>query len=263
MRLIAVSIVLIIAALTVFGQDRSPRHIRSTIYRIETTATDAKPDTSKYAYSRYYTKDGTDCTSEVMGFLRDPGVVKYDDRGNVIERNRFMFDGDLLSRQTYLYDDQNRMIEMRTEDEHTDLITRDVLEYDQAGNKIRSEKFDAGGNSVIKTLYQYDSLANQTHYTEYKNGKFDIQYIHTYDPDGNLIKKQWLDTLDQCYNWSTFGYNDQGEPLYECTFDENDSLVYKKEYLYTYDSVGSWIERREYENDRLKQFIQREITYYE
>jgi len=240
-----------------------PQHIQSTVFRITATYPNQELATAKYIHNQYFREDGTDCTAEVLGFMWDPGVVKYDERGNVIEKSIFRSKGEFVSRNIYIYDDENRMIESRMEDEHHNLITRDEIEYNEVGNKIRTEKFDEEGASIIKTFYEYDTAAHQVHYVEYKREKLESRYTHTYDAHNHLIKKEWFDDDHQCYSRSTFGYGIQDALLYECTFDGSDSLTYKKEFLYTFDVHGSWIEKREYENDRLTTIILREIRYYE
>lgn len=263
MRLLLVSFLLHIMASLAFGQNSVPQHIQSTVFRITATYPDQELDTTRYIYNEYFREDGTDCTAEVLGYMRDPGVVKHDERGNVKERSLFWSNGEFQSRHVYTYDGQNRMIESRMEDEHSNLITRDEIEYNESGSRIRTEKFDEEGKSIIKTSYQYDTAAHQILYAEYKKGKLDSRYTHTYDSHDQLIKKEWRNEYDLCYSWCIFGYVALDELLYECTFDIDNNLTHKKEYLYTFDAHGSWIEKREYENDRLTRIILREIRYYE
>lgn len=245
------------------GQNKIPNKITGSSYAVKKVGENYEIGEKKFSYDRFFDKEGNDITSERMGIIRNPDILKYDERGNVIDRASFSGDETLLWRSLYTYDDFDRVIEIRSVDEHSNLITIDEIEYDKEGNKIRTEKLDADGTSILKTIYRYDTVNNQVFYTEYKKGQFYIRYTHRYDLKNNLIEKQWIDTIGRCYSRTLFEYTDKNEPLREITYDGDGQITHKKVFDYVFDQYGSWTERREYINDQLTDVIMREITYYD
>jgi len=263
MRLFKIFVLLLSTSIIGKGQEKSPYQINTCAFSVKINGNEFEIDQKKYCSQDYYNEDGTDRTSEELGFIEIPEVLKYDEHGNIIERNQFSPNGSLVFRMLYTYDSLSRMIESRWEDEQCNLMTRDEIEYDQYGNKIRSEKFEDDAVSVRKTIYQYDTLNNQIKFTEYKKGKVDLRYTHKYDGNDNLIEVQWLDSLGQFGNKTIFEYNEKNDLLKECTLDKDDNLMIIKTFDYTFDQYGSWIEKRHYLNDSLIVVTRREITYYE
>lgn len=100
--------------------------------------------------------------------------IRYDERGNVIERITYLDNREELERVLYFYDGEDRLVktEEYTRDYEAKRLHEDptveTRQYDANGNLVRTERKPAfGGESVTRSDYTYDDahhLLTETHY---------------------------------------------------------------------------------------------------
>jgi len=119
-------------------------------------------------------------------------VWKYDNKGNIIEKNNYGSDKVLFSKIKWKYNDKNKCIE--------------------------KSKYDSLGNAVLREIRDFDTEGYYTGHAEYENGKLKWKCTHKFDDRGNLtddvrvaycdsdIDTLWIRKLkyDEFDNWTEF-----------------------------------------------------------
>ncbi len=244
------------------AQEYQPYHIDTYGYSVKYEGNNYKIDTLQLHYEEFFNADGSKRTMEEFGVKDFDEQIKYDSSGNVLEKKVMGPDGTFFYGNRFKYDSLNRIREWNEIDENGAQITRVEIEYDTQGNKIRTERFEDDTISFFKSIYQYDTATHQKRQIEYKKGIFDVQYIYKYDDNENIIEAKILDSHEQCFSRTIYKYNNNNDLILECTFDNDNNILYTKSIEYAFDEYGFWTERKEFENDSLIQIIDRKIKYF-
>lgn len=109
----------------------------------------------------------------------------------------------------------------------------DTVEYsydDKSRKLIRTDKRRYYGNSF--TAYSYDAhgyIVNETR----REGMVTSEYKYTHDSDGRIIRKEFL-VNDELEYYETYSWNPHGDLAEYRKYAENDRLVHREVYSYTY-----------------------------
>jgi YD repeat-containing protein len=179
-------------------------------------------------------------TVEKLGEITKEEILfafdKYDEKGNVTERNSSDTDGRDL-KNTYKYDKKGNLIERNcySFNNNWKLINK----YNKKGNLIETNYYSSDGRIMAKSTCEYDEKGNLIVENSYNDGKLCWKCINKYDEKGNLIVEE--------------------------TRHSDGKLWFK--FTYKYDKQGNWTEKMiEYGEDTGKagepDIIKRKIEYY-
>jgi hypothetical protein len=121
-------------------------------------------------------------------------TMKYDSKGNVIEKEYFDRSGKLFRLEKFDIDYKKRKVtvyEINKEGKVSDHIS--TFEFDKRGNRTKSEFIDTAKKYKSCTNYEYDKKGNILGYNscnpdDKKHGSFVYNYI--FDSVGNIIKRE-------------------------------------------------------------------------
>lgn len=217
-------------------------------------------------------------------------VTVFDENGYKTEVNRHNKTGQLFQKIIYKYDGNGRRVSRDVYNAFGKILLKNVYVYDGSGNKLSYNTYKATGELIETFTYKNDSRGRMIEETLTKADKtFQTRYTYKYDATGftseiaqyvqdannlnNSIRfknnRQGLPLEMENYNGSgkmtkktVYNYDDKGNETVIEIFDGSGKIIERKEFTYTFDDKGNWVERIEYVNHFPKVFIEREITYY-
>ena len=207
-------------------------------------------------------------------------TYKYDDEGNLIERNSYNADGSLSRKETYKYDDEGNRFEansIQSRDTNVfeeiagtsykasdatqgDMTSEVVVKYDDEGNLIEGVDFPSVDGFLFvsntepsfspsttlkpsKETYKYDDKGNliEWYYYELHDG---LAATYKYDAKGNLIEE--ISYSHAGVGNTTYKYDAKGNKI-----EENSYFIglLDRKYTMKYDAKGNLIEGNSYEAD--------------
>jgi hypothetical protein len=115
-------------------------------------------------------------------------LFKYDEKGNLIERNEYNSDNSLKIKTTYKYDEKGNRIGLNQYNSAGSLNSKETYKYDEKGNRIELNwyisdgslytcKYDEKGNWIEGNFYNSNGSLYRRGIAEYK-----------YDNKGNWIE---------------------------------------------------------------------------
>lgn len=225
------------------------------------------------------------------GKLECHNTLKYDTKGNIIEKTRTTENED--EKLIFIYDSYNRLVE-ESRYYKGNFGKRFNYKYDSYGNKIEEKFSSANGSSWgSTTTFQYNSKGKQISSTRFDyEGEFSSKMIYKYD-NFNRLTEIYQENDSLSVNNSYYKYDNLGNKLEEISknlsseeikkFDIKGNLLEKEKikkyyaegkpsrektvYKYEYDSKGNWIKRIIYHVEDSKTFpekyrvTERIITY--
>ena len=117
---------------------------------------------------------------------------KYDENGNVTERNDYNSDGSLEVKTTYKYDENGNETEKNYYNSDGSLGDKRTHKYDENGNKTERNSYNSDGSLSKKKTYKYDKKGNEIEVNKYNSdGSLRSKYIYKYefDEQGKWIQK--------------------------------------------------------------------------
>ena len=141
-------------------------------------------------------------------YLSSKYTDKYDEKGNVIEENKYNADGSLRSfrpKTTYKYDENGNKIEENWYNAGS-LRYEFTYKYDEKGNKIEESWYNADGSLDAKYKSKYDEKGNE----------IEKNYYRYYRAEGSLSSKTtYKFEFDTTGNWITLTeiFNDKPTDL--------------------------------------------------
>ncbi len=194
------------------------------------TETDSRGNKTEYEV------DGvTSRNKEITDRLGNKTAYEYDDSGRTTKVTSKNADGDEVATVSYTYDSFDSL---------TEIVRGDGLKYVLQYNAFHNlESIAIDGKSDGKLItYTYKENNGRLKEMTYANGD---KMTATYDGKGNMIAEHWYDASGNLTAHYKYGYSAQGEIV--LTID----MLAKKMYNYTY------------ENDRLEQSTESDITFFE
>lgn len=113
-------------------------------------------------------------------------IPKYDDKGNLIEKDNYDSDGKLTSKTKYKYDDKGNEIERNIYKPNGSLDSKWTFKYDDRGNTIEENIYNSNGSLNSKITYRYN---DKNIIEEAYNWTSKETYKYECDDKGNWIKR--------------------------------------------------------------------------
>ena len=180
----------------------------------------------------------------------------YDENGNLIEKNKFHREGEVMTNSTYRYDKNGNLIE-ETDYSFGRFERKAKYSYDNIGNKTEQRIYNSYGSLLNRFRYYYDSSGNLTlesrYWTNNLSTPVDIKY--TYGSNGKLIEKNEYFKRVELGNGdyrggsifkTIYSYDNNGNKIKESKYDSEGVL--RKEIRYSYDNNGNKTKESEYDS---------------
>jgi hypothetical protein len=116
-----------------------------------------------------------------------------------------------------------------------------IYKFDDKGNKIIEEHFNQITNDGYKELF-----SKKTYAYDFNNKK-----IEENEYDGKSLLK----------SKTKYSYNERGDITEEVKYNDNGVVIGKQSYKIKYDSIGNWIEKVHYLNNKPNSIVLRVINY--
>ncbi|MFJ1427832.1 hypothetical protein ACILD6_04405 [Capnocytophaga canimorsus] len=197
------------------------------------------------------------------GSLNWKGVYKYDNKGNKIEENGYNSDGSFVSKMIYKYDDKDNLIEENWSDSSGNIYDGPTYKYDDKGNQIEKNHYHSDGSFEGKQIYKYDDKGNQIELNNYNyDGDFVGKITCKYDDKGNKVEAEMHNDWNGFIRL-IFKYDDKNNVVEMNMYDSKEGSEDKITFKYEFDTKGNWVKLINYENDKPELIIEREIEYYQ
>ncbi len=194
---------------------------------------------------------------------------KYDDVGNMTELICYDTEGILTFREKYEYDSKGNLIEKNNYNPSGRLFDKIIYEYDKNGNLVEeSTYYEFSESPFFSTTYDYDDRGNRIEesryfYGKYKKPRLEDLYRFKYNESGYLVEKHIYDTNKKLQLIIRYSYNEKGDLTEEYDCEADGGIIGMNSYSYNYDEKGNWKSRIRYKNNKIPEYITiREIEYY-
>ena len=209
-------------------------------------------------------------------------LYKYDDKGNLIEKNMFTYYDSIETNIQYIYNEKgykniqifrkkknkNNYLEERTGIYKLDNFGREInlIWYqDSLLYSIIFSHYNENGIITEETFYKIDSTLNKQLTLEYKekglitesNIALKIMWNYKYDNLGNKIEEIYYNETGSFEQKYTFLYDEFGNLLEKLNLKNDSTILYR--YSYKYDGSGNLIEYIAYKLN--EPFMKKEYFY--
>jgi hypothetical protein len=180
-------------------------------------------------------------------------VCNYDDNYNIISKQAFSGDKNLIWRLEYSYNIKDSMVSVKLLiDKGTVLNTTNYrFTGNEILNPIKENKFQFGDN-------YYDAEGNLVE-IKYSDKSSIIKYNYT---ESLLTEALYLDTNNKLIYKETYMYDGNKNPTEKRKVNSLGKLKEIQKFAYKYDDKGNWIKRQEYYNNKKADAVERVIEYY-
>lgn len=147
-------------------------------------------------------------TFDSTGKLVNALWYKYDDNGNVIEKNNDDHYGSDDYRYVYDYNIKNQLVKKSNYDKYGNFITFELYRYDSCGRCIVKCNFGSDDVLIDYNTYAYDSnnnLISEKHYND--NWGSYWESLFDYDAFGNTVKETYKTQIDKSHRTTTYTYS--------------------------------------------------------
>ncbi len=161
----------------------------------------------------------------------------YDNQANILEE-KWVLNNSILFNVNYIYTDNNKTVEKRICNASNKITAIEIRKYNHSGILLEESKFDYKDSLKGKTICLYNEkgqLIEEQTYNSHLHSEGKI--VFTYDKYGYIIEETW--------------YNAKNQQTSHITN------------TYTYDKLGNWIEKIEYDTEvQFGIIYKRTINYY-
>jgi hypothetical protein len=175
------------------------------------------------------------------------GELKYNDKGQVVERAFYGPNNELAGKILFTYDQAGRVIEVLEQNGQGDLRRRHEQTFDDRGNMTSLSTFGSDNKINRKLTWTFDTKGNRTEWTE------------------QLLKGDELALFQRI----TSTYDDKNNVLVETQYGNPEGSVMRQAFSYEFDARGNWIKRERLfiagdSNEAQRRDLDlRSITYYD
>jgi hypothetical protein len=175
------------------------------------------------------------------------GTVKYNDKGQVVERAFHGPNNELAGKILFTYDQAGRVTEVLEQNGQGDLQRRHEQTFDDRGNMTSLSTFGSDNKINRKLTWTFDTKGNRTEWTE------------------RLLKGDELALFQRI----TSTYDDKDNVLVETQYGNPEGSVMSQVFSYEFDARGNWIKRERLllagdSNEAQRRDLDlRSITYYD
>jgi len=230
--------------------------------------------TSVITKVNYIYNDKEELTSIVVlepnGDLKSKTILKYDDKGNIIERAGYDASGafDYTGKKSYKYTDNENLVEITSYDPSGKLIGNRILLFNEKEYLMSDESNSEG--YVGKILFKYDSLGNKVEEVYYSNGEYGEKIIYKYNEEGKLISEKHYNEdgrLSAMSSQSYYKYDKAGNEIEHANYSYDNQFNDKTRKEYTLDNKLNWIKCISFfqyllDIEKPNRITERVITYY-
>lgn len=226
----------------------------------------SKINVSKYNETYLFNKSGNIIQKKTDGVVLPLTKYIYDDENKLIEKNIYESDGNLFQKIKFVHDDNFNVIEENHYDEQGNLETKILNKYDKSNKLIEILQYNKD-EKTFQNIIVYDSNGNKIKDTRYdkKENKIVRDEFYKYDENNNVIFNiQILNISDNLKSHisSYMKYDSYNNIVLDNWADKINSLKNSIKYKYEYDSENNWIKKIEFNYDKPRKIIERNIEYY-
>lgn len=202
---------------------------------IETYSFDIDQTTNLHMTCMYDSirKHSQTCIYDASGTLIRTLYCTFDNQWNSLEATAYI-DSLLYSKITWKYNPQGQLTETILYNGSKQL-SKTAYTYDSKGNQIQEITYDHLGQMQTAINRNFDDQGNITEEAHYLGSRLQQKKTLEYDSHGNVIRK------------NTRYVN---------------GIIVNQSYTYHYDSIGNWIEKIVFSDEKPQYLIWRKITYY-
>ncbi len=185
--------------------------------------------------------------SEIKYYGDDTGEkteYEYDEKDNVTAIIRYDEEGLLISREEIKYNEKGNIIDRTTYSPDKAILAKITFSLPE-NNQVEENEFDEKGVLVSKTLLKFNENGKELSSLQTTpQGKLIASVQNTYDERGNIIEKIYKDFYSKTLKYS---YNEKDNLTIQELYDDNGLLLRKN--MFEYDEDGNVIAEQTYEMD--------------
>ncbi len=177
--------------------------------------------------------------------------------------------GTAIFKVKYEYDKQKHLVhDQRINNANGDILVETDYIYDKKNRTITAAIKPVNDTVSDYTVYTFDKNNNVTRIANLdENHQVLSALTSVYDDNDKIITTTHTEgAVDQYINHDNFRYDNEGNVIMQTRFNLN-RVAQQLFYVYTFDAMGNWIERRTFYVQGNEAFVReiatREITYYE
>ena len=198
------------------------------------------------------------------GSLVNKWTYKYDEKGNRTEANTYNSDGSLNLKLIFKYDEKGNITELNGYISDGSLVRKDAYKYDEKGNKIEHKNYDSDGSLYFKYTHKYDEKGNEIEYNGYNSdGSLDSKWTYKYDEKGNVIEMNEYNSDGSLGRKNSYKYDEKGNEIEYNGYNSDGSLENKNSYKYEFDKQGNWIKQIKFKDGIPEYILERQYEYYD
>lgn len=228
--------------------------------------------------------------------LQNLVLLKFDNEGNIVERNEYNIDGSLSNKYIVKCESKENTIEKSLYYPNGSLLGKFIIKFDSHRNIVETDAYQPDGKIVVRSNFKYDENSNQIEkISEQFDDGFKQRTYNKYDIKGNIIDSKtesyqkndsrgWFCISHETKKYDDKGNNieivilncvngamirktiqkfdDKGSIIEENNYNVDGGLMYKYIYKFDYDKKGNWIKKIDFENEIPAYITIRQIEYY-
>ncbi len=182
---------------------------------------------------------GTELSWQEINRKKDSTIIFLNSDFTIKEQNTFDSTGKLVNALWYKYDDNGNVIEKNNDDHYGSDDYRYVYDYNIKNQLVKKSNYDRYGNFITFELYRYDSCGRCIVKCNFGSDDVLIDYnTYAYDSNNNLISEKHYNDNWGSYWESLFDYDAFGNCVNE-TYKSRGTTTYT--YSFKYDSHQNWV----------------------
>ncbi|WP_313384326.1 hypothetical protein [Chishuiella sp.] len=206
---------------------------------------------------------------QITGYRLEYHIKSDYKNDNLIKRESFAENGDLVSTEIISYNDKNEILSREVKNNDDSLIILYTYEYSHEGYVVTKSENDViitkteyildlskniisekennlleEGNLFIEKTNEYKNNFLIKTNVKYNNGNYSIVYKN--NDKGNPIEEEYLNNGKKLINKFLRKYDTNNNLIEETTFDANSKVQNITKILYEYDTHKNWTKRTQY-----------------
>ncbi len=204
-------------------------------------------------------------TSNYEGYNESIIEYKYNNLNQLIS----VENPESVSHSEYSYNNSNQQIERRVVGETGERLSYSTMTYDDKGNNILMKNYSNDDEIRSLTENTFDDKGQMTDsiftlYMEHPNGDPNVVVTimrYVYDDKGNLLEDFTMSQNDDAGARRVRAYDEFNNQTHVTNYGEDDKILLDWRFKYVYDEKNNWIEKKTFSDNKIIQYIKREIVY--
>ncbi len=234
--------------------DASGKKIESFIFNSDTV------NPMSYTLYRYNDKGKLQETGESKREGNNPNFTPtekyqywYNEKGKLIDKAIYRFNQGLVKDEKITYDSSGKKVEIFSYAPHKVLTGTVVKSSFNLTHTEQEDTYDGDGLLTDYTISHFDAekhlLDKGVFHISYKRRVGDDRKLHNTEPGDTVMVHHIIN--DEHFNI-----------VEDDNFSNNGKTKSQKSYRYTYDNIGNWVEKIEFNNNNPIKIEEREIGYF-